>query len=52
VHGRHSVQAYLAGAHDVDASAHPALADWRRGAAGFFDADRVSTQVFQIRRVG
>jgi hypothetical protein len=50
VPGRHSVRSYLAGAVDVDASVHPALAHWRRDAAGFLRADRVSTQVFQIRR--
>jgi hypothetical protein len=49
---RHSVRSYLAGALDVDASAHPALVHWRRTAAGFLSADRVSTQVFQIRRAG
>ncbi|HEX8096238.1 hypothetical protein [Jatrophihabitans sp.] len=47
---RHSVRSYLAGAHDVDACADPSLAHWRRTAAGFLDADRISTQVFQIRR--
>jgi hypothetical protein len=47
---RHSMQSYLAGAFDLDASADPALAYWRRTAAGFLSADRVSTQVFQIRR--
>jgi hypothetical protein len=52
VPGRHSVRSYLAGALDIDACAHPALAHWRSGAAGFLDADRVSTQVFQIRRAG
>jgi hypothetical protein len=36
----------------VDASTHPALVYWRRSAAGFLTADRVSTQVFQIRRAG
>jgi len=50
VHGRHSLQAYLAGAGDLDASTDPALAGWRRSAAGFLTADRVCTQVFQIRR--
>ncbi len=50
VHGRHSLQAYLAGAADLDASTDPSLAGWRRSAAGFLTADRVSTQVFQIRR--
>jgi hypothetical protein len=50
VPGRHSLQAYLAGAGDLDASTAPALAGWRRSAAGFLDADRVRTQVFQIRR--
>jgi hypothetical protein len=50
VPARHSVRSYLAGARDVDASADPALAHWRRTAAGFLSADRVSTQVFQIRR--
>ena len=49
---KHSMRAYLAGAEDVDASADPALAHWRRAAAGFLGADRVSTQVFQIRRAG
>lgn len=52
VPARHSMRAYLAGARDVDASAHPALAHWRRAAADFLSADRVSTQVFQIRRAG
>ena len=47
---KHSVRSYLAGAVDVDASADPALAHWRRTAAGFFSADQVSTQVFQVRR--
>ena len=50
VHGRHSLGSYLAGAVDLDGSADPALAHWRRGAAGFLGAERVSTQVFQIRR--
>jgi pimeloyl-ACP methyl ester carboxylesterase len=48
--GKHSLRAYLAGAGDLDASTDPALVDWRRSAAGFLTADRVSTQVFQIRR--
>jgi hypothetical protein len=47
---RHSMRSYLAGALDVDASADPALVYWHRSAATFLDADRVSTQVFQIRR--
>ncbi|MEO7260320.1 MAG: hypothetical protein ABI047_03535 [Jatrophihabitantaceae bacterium] len=50
VHGKHSLQSYLAGAVDVDGCADPALAHWRRGAAGFLSAEQVSTQVFQIRR--
>ena len=52
VRAKHSMQAYLAGAQDVDASADPALAHWRRTAAGFLRADQVSTRVFQIRRAG
>jgi hypothetical protein len=52
VPGRHAVRCYLAGARDVDASAHPALVHWRSTAAGFLSADRVRTQVFQIRRAG
>jgi len=47
---KHSMRAYLAGAQDLDASTDPALAHWRRTAAGFLVADQVSTQVFQIRR--
>jgi hypothetical protein len=50
VQARHSMGSYLAGAYDLDASADPALAGWRRSAASFLDAERVSTQVFQIRR--
>ena len=49
---RHSIGSYLAGAADLDASADPALAYWRRTAAGYLSADRVKTQVFQIRRSG
>lgn len=48
--GRHSVQAYLAGAGDLDSSTDGSLAQWRRSAAGFLTADQVSTQVFEIRR--
>ncbi len=48
--GRHSLRSYLAGAVDLDGCADPALEQWRRSAAGFLGADRVSTQVFQIRR--
>jgi pimeloyl-ACP methyl ester carboxylesterase len=48
--GKHSVQAYLAGAGDLDASTDGSLVQWRRSAAGFLTADRVSTQVFEIRR--
>jgi hypothetical protein len=48
--GKHSVQSYLAGAGDLDASADESLAQWRRSAAGFLTADRVRTQVFEIRR--
>lgn len=48
--GKHSLQSYLAGAVDLDGCPDPALAHWRRGAAGFLGADRVTTQVFQIRR--
>jgi len=50
VHGRHALQAYLAGATDADACLDPALAGWRRSAADFLTADQVHTQVFQIRR--
>ena len=50
VFGKHSVQAYLAGAGDLDASADESLVQWRRSAAGFLTADRVRTQVFEIRR--
>ena len=49
---RHSIHSYLAGAADLDASADPALAHWRRTAVGYLSAERVSTQVFQIRRSG
>jgi hypothetical protein len=48
--GKHSLSSYLAGARDLDGCADPALAHWRRGAAGFLGAERVSTQVFQIQR--
>jgi hypothetical protein len=48
--GKHSVQAYLAGAGDLDSSTDGSLAQWRRSAAGFLTADQVSTQVFEIRR--
>jgi hypothetical protein len=48
--GKHSMRSYLAGAVDLDACADPALAHWRRSAAGFLTAERVTTQVFQIRR--
>ncbi|HEV2885645.1 MAG TPA: hypothetical protein VGX49_01930 [Jatrophihabitans sp.] len=48
--GKHSLESYLAGARDLDASTDPALVHWRRSAAGFLSAERISTQVFQIRR--
>ena len=59
VHGRaggptvldqHSLRAYQAIATDADASSDPALAAWRQEQAGFFEADSVRTEVFQIRR--
>jgi PGAP1-like protein len=48
--GKHSVLTYLAGAADLDASLDESLVQWRRSAAGFLTAERVSTQVFEIRR--
>jgi hypothetical protein len=48
--GKHSLQSYLAGALDLDGCADPGLASWRRTAAGYLSAERVATQVFQIRR--
>lgn len=47
---RHSLQSYLAGAGDLDASADPSLLHWRATAAGFLAADAIRTQVFQVRR--
>lgn len=47
---KHSLDAYLAGARDIDADPDPSLADWRAGAQPFFDAEQVSTTVFQVRR--
>jgi pimeloyl-ACP methyl ester carboxylesterase len=48
--GRHSLQSYLAAAGDLDSSADPSLLHWRATAAGFLTAEKVSTQVFQVRR--
>ena len=47
---KHSLDAYLAGAGDLDADDDPSLTSWRAGAQLFLSAGQVSTAVFQVRR--
>ncbi len=48
---RHDLaDAYSVGGRDIDASADPSLAAWRRTARGFFDGRTVTTLTYQIRR--